>query len=291
MTDRTFALFLASLPGVGGRSVVRILARNTLLGRSPAEFMALSPEALREEYGLIDKVAQTVAMPADGAYQRAKELYARLSGLGVNIVTPADAHYPSRLEAFDPDPPGVLFLYGNTRLLAAPTFAVLASRRASGAALNQLEALSEQAVLAGEILVAGHDTPEYQRSAVVPLRWGSPRILCLDRGLFRVLGPELKEEAFRAARLWRYQFDSHTDLAVSCFLPDAGFIGVNNRVRDRMVAGLAERLDIVHMAEGGNMERLARMALRAGRRVRISDRCLQYRVLAELGAEVLPAGP
>jgi DNA processing protein len=168
---------------------------------------------------------------------------------------------------------------------------VLASRKASSAALNQLEALAEEAVLAGEVLVAGHDTPEYQRSAVVPLRWGSPRILCLDRGLFQVLGPELKEEAFRAARLWRYQFDPHTDLEVSGFLPESKFIGVNNQVRDRLVAGLSERVDIVHMAEGGNMERIARMALKAGRRVRISDRCLQYRAFAELGAEVLAAGP
>ncbi|HLK13931.1 MAG TPA: DNA-processing protein DprA [Fimbriimonadaceae bacterium] len=291
MTDRTFGLYLASLPGVGGKSVVRILARNALLNRSPAEFMALSPEVLREEYGLLEKVAHTVASPPDGAYATAKKLGERLSGLGVNFVTPADAHYPARLEAFDPDPPGVLFLYGNTRLLTAPTFAVLASRRASSAALNQLEALAEEAVLAGEVLVAGHDTPEYQRSAVVPLRWGAPRILCLDRGLFRVLGAELKEEAFRAARLWRYQFDPHTDLAVSCFLPDAGFIGINNKVRDRLVAGLAERIDVVHMAEGGNMEKIARMALKAGRRVRVSDRCIQYRSFAELGADILPANP
>ena len=261
------------------------------MNRSSADFMSLSPEALREEYGFADKVAQALASPAPGAYAEATKLYDRLNRLGVNVVTPADAHYPTRLEAFDPDPPGVLFLYGNARLLSAPTFAVLASRKASSAALNHLEALAEEAVLAGEVLVAGHDTPEYQRSAVVPLRWGSPRILCLDRGLFRVLGPELKEEAFRAARLWRYQFDPHTDLAVSGFLPEAKFIGVNNQVRDRLVAGLAERVDIVHMAEGGNMERLARMALKAGRRVRISDRCVQYRAFAELGAEVLPAGP
>jgi len=291
LTDRVFALYLASLPGVGGRSVVRILARNKLLNRSSAEFMALSPEALREEYGLNAKVAQAVACPGADAYGEAKKLHDRLNGLGVTFVTPADAHYPTRLEAFDPDPPGIVFLYGNTRLLAAPTFAVLASRRASAAALNQLEALSEEAVLAGEVLVAGHDTPEYQRSAIVPLRWGSPRILCLDRGLFQVLGPELKEEAFRAARLWRYQFDPHTDLAVSCFNPAAKFIGVNNQVRDRLVAGLAERVDFVHMAEGGNMERIARMALKAGRRVRVSDRCVQYRAFAEIGAEILPTAP
>ncbi len=84
--------------------------------------------------------------------------------------------------------------------------------------------------------MTGHDRPEYQRSAVVPLRWGSPRLLCLDRGLFRVLGEDLRSEAFRAARLWRYEFDASTDLVVSPFRPDSEFIGVNNKVRDRLVS-------------------------------------------------------
>src|SRR5579862_6557083 len=141
MTDRTFALFLASSPGLGGRSVTRILARNALLDRSPANFMALSPEVLREEYGLNEKSARVLADSPKEAYDQAKAMFERLSRLGVTIVTPADAHYPARLEAFDPDPPGVVFLYGNTRLLEAPTFAVVGSRKTSSAALNQLEAL------------------------------------------------------------------------------------------------------------------------------------------------------
>jgi DNA processing protein len=269
--------------------VTRILTRNGLLNREVKEFMRLSAEALREEYRLPAKVALNLATEPKKAYDRAKELDAHLSKLNVNIVTAADAHYPTRLDSFDTDPPAVLFLYGNARLLEAKTFCVLGSRKASRAALDQMEALAEEGVLAGEVLIAGHDTPEYQRSAVVPLRWGAPRILGLDRGLFKVLGKDLKNEAFRAARLWRYEFDPTTDLAVSCFLPEAEFAGVNNKVRDRVVAGLSERLDFVHISEGGNMDRLARMGLKAGRKVRVSDRVLSYRELAAAGAEIIPA--
>jgi len=135
--------------------------------------------------------------------------------------------------------------------------------------------------------VTGHDTPEYQRSAIVPLRWGSPRILCLDRGLFKVLGEDLKDEAFRAARLWRYQFDPQTDLVISPFRPEADFVGVNNQLRDRLVACLSTELNFVRVEEGGNMEKLALMALRASRRVSVSDRTINYRRLRELGAEIL----
>lgn len=289
MNDRTFPLFLACTPGVGGRSVVRVMTRNALLSRSPEEFMRLGPEALREEYGLTAKAAKALTADPKGQYEAAKALDQSLSRLSVSLVTAADAHFPSRIEDFDPNPPGVLFLYGNTKLLQAPTFAVLGSRKAPRAALDQLEALTEEAVLAGEILVAGHDTPEYQRAAVVPLRWGAPRILCLDRGLFQVLGPDLKDEAFRAARLWRYEFDPSTDLVVSCFLPSSSFIGTNNKVRDRLVASLAQRLDFVYISEGGNMELLARMSLKAGRKVRVSDRGINQRELVALGAEVIPS--
>ncbi len=289
LSERSFALLLALTPGIGGRSVVRVLARHALLGRTPEEFLGLSPEALKEEYRLGAKVATALVSDPKGRVEKTLETEKRLSALGVSLVTAADARYPAQVEAFDPDPPGVLFLYGNVSLLESTTFAVLSSRGAPPAALADIEALTEAGVLAGEVVVSGHDRREYQAAAVVPLRWGAPRILALDRGLFPVLGPELREEAFRAARLWRYQFDPQTDLVISPFRPDAEFLGANNRVRDRLVAALSSRLDFVHLAEGGNMEALARQGLKVGRTVRISDRIIGYRRWVELGAGLIPA--
>lgn len=286
LARRTFALHLAMTPGIGGRTVTRVLARNELLGRSPEEFLTLSPESWREEYRIASKSAMALS---DGkrSLKATKDLEERLSGLGVTLVTAADAHYPTLVEEFDPDPPGVLFLYGNTRLLEAKTYCVLSSRNSRPAELDLIEKLTEEGVLSSEVLVTGHDTPEYQRSAVVPLRWGSPRVLCLDRGLFKVLGEDLKDEAFRAARLWRYQFDPSTDLVVSPFRPHADFIGVNNKVRDRLVASLSRRLDFVIINPGGNMEKLARLALKCSRGVRVSDRSIGYREFVASGAGVI----
>jgi DNA processing protein len=286
---RTFALLLAMTPGIGGRTVLRVLTRNDLLGRDPREFLALSPEALKEEYRLSAKSIQGLSGDRVELLKNLQTLEARLSGLGVTLVTAADAHYPSLIEEMDPNPPGVLFLYGNLKLLEAQTFGVLGSRNTLPADLELIERLTEEGVLNAEVLVTGHDRPEYQRSAVVPLRWGAPRILCLDRGLFKVLGEDLRDEAFRAARLWRYEFDPRTDLVVSPFRPHADFIGVNNRVRDRLVACLSRRLDFVNVAEGGNMDALLRLALRAGRPVRVSDRLVGYRRYVAEGAVAIKA--
>ncbi len=262
---------LAMTPGVGGRSVVKILARNDLLSRSPEEFLRLSLESYVEEYGLLRKAAEYLTQHRETLRSEVEPLETRLETLGVRWSVITDAGYPEMLEQFDPNPPAMVFLYGNTKLLASKTFSVLSSRNASEHELMEIERLTEQGVLNGEVLVTGHDKPEYQRSAVVPLRWGAPRVLCLDRGLFQVLGDDLRNEAFRMARLWRYEFDPSSDLVVSPFRPEAGMIGVNNQVRDRIVVGLSKRIDFVKVAPGGNMEKLAKMARKAGRMVSLPN--------------------
>jgi DNA processing protein len=276
-------------PEIGGRTLTRVLARNDLLGRSPDEFLDLSPAAYREEYRLKPKSVEAMTLDRRTYLKSMLSLEERLNGLGVTLVTSSDAHYPALIEEIDPDPPGMLFLYGNLRLLEGRTFCVMSSRNARPADLDLIERITEEGVLEGEVLVTSHNKLEYQRSAIVPLRWGSPRILCLDCGLFPALGPDLRDELFPSARLWRYEFDAKTDLVVSPFRPDAPFIGTNNKIRDRLVAGLSRRLDFVHISERGNMADLVRMALRAGRRVRISDRIIGYRDLRAEGAEVISA--
>jgi len=289
LSQRTFALLLAMTPRLGGKTVTKVLVRNNILNREPEDFLRLSAEAMIEEYKLHPDAANKIVSDPSRALQKAKVLEARLLGLGVQLTTSNDAHYPRLIEEMDSSPPGILFLYGNQRLLESQTFCVLSSRDSSPAALDQIERLAEDGVLKGDVLVTGHDRIEYQRSAIVPLRWGAPRILCFDRGLFKVLGEDLKDEAFRAARLWRYEFDPQTDLAISPFRPEADFVGVNNQIRDRIVASLSKRLDFVHLSDSGNMRKYALNALKIGRQVRVSDRIVNYRELAAKGAEVIDA--
>lgn len=290
LTKRRLSMNLALTPGIGGKTLTRILARMDLLGTEPKEFLRLSPEALQESFGLKPKQARQLLSASEAWLGESEGMETWLAANDVHVITAADAHYPSRLEQFDPDPPGVLFCYGNLRLLERATFSVLSSRRTTLRGLEWIEKLTEEGVFRSEVLVAGHDRPEYQRAAIVPLRWGAPRILCFDRGLQVALGDNLKEEPFRAGRLWRYEFDPKTDLAISPFKPKGTFHGVHNQVRDRLIAGFSDRIDFVEVAPGGHMERLARMALQAGRKVRVSDRADIVHQLKAAGAEVVPAG-
>ncbi|MBL1148646.1 MAG: hypothetical protein D8M53_00350 [Armatimonadetes bacterium] len=259
---------LALTPGVGGATALRVLKRNAELGRTPSEFFALSARELQEQYGLREKSASAIAA-SERLRPLVDETIVRLSEKPVQLVFLGEPGYPNRLAEFSRKPPPMLWLYGNTMVLSGATFAVLGSRDVDKRAADEIERQAERGVLDAKSLVTSANSPAYQRAAVVPLRWGSPRVLVLDRGLFSALGPGLTDEPFRAARLWRFQFDPQTDLVVTEHRPHDGFCRGHNARRDAAVVGLADEIVAVQPRAGGNVERLVGQAQDAGRRVRV----------------------
>ncbi len=268
---RLIPLALSLTPGIGGKTLNRILARNELLGRNAIEFQSFSTVVLIEDYGLKSKIAEEWIKNQSNLISQASETLGIITKLKVSMVTTMDAAYPQLIEGFDPDPPAVLFLYGNTKLLQTKTFCVMASRNAPPSALNTIESLTEEGTRNGEVLVSGHNTNEYRASAIVPLRWGAPRILALDRELFEVLGSQLNQEPFQTARLWRHEFDPQTDLAISAVAPKTPSHPAMNRQRDKLIVSLSRRMDLVWASAGGGMEKLARQTLKSQRLLRVCD--------------------
>ena len=175
-------------------------------------------------------------------------------------------HNPSPLTASDPprQPPGPprrparyedepgfyrdgkVWLYGNSRLLRSNLVCITTCfdhpSSSTPAHLESIEGEAEEAVLAGKTLVCGMHNDLHQRAAIVPLRWGAPRIMVLPGGFFYHLGSDLRQEPFRAARLWRYQWDARTDLAVSKRAPDKlPTYALYNPSVDRFILRLATR--------------------------------------------------
>ncbi|HVT12614.1 MAG TPA: hypothetical protein VHE55_10120 [Fimbriimonadaceae bacterium] len=138
--------------------------------------------------------------------------------------------------------PAGLWLFGNVRLLGADLALVPRARGRPDHLPIELDAIereAEEIALGSQILVCGIHNAAHQRSAVVPLRWGAPRILVLSGGFYYHFGKELRDEPFRAARLWRYQFDSTTDLAISRRAPEKlPTFGLYNPTVDRLITML-----------------------------------------------------
>jgi hypothetical protein len=154
---------------------------------------------------------------------------------------------PKRTLPFDQEPgfhpPAGLWLYGNVKLLEGPLAFLpqsLGEQDGDCKELDELQTMTENLVLDSKIIVCGVHNFAHQRVAVVPLRWGSPRIVVFSGGFHAHLGPDLKNEAFRAARLWRYQWDAQTDLAVSRRAPDKlPTYSLINPTVDRMIERIA----------------------------------------------------
>ena len=139
--------------------------------------------------------------------------------------------------------PAGLWLYGNVRLLHTPLACVEEAHGPPEHLPSQLDAVERQAeelVLTSKTLVCGIHSAAHMRTAVVPLRWGAPRLVVFSGGFLYHLGENLKGEPFRAARLWRYEWDSKTDLAVSRRSPGKKpTFARHNPTVDRLVAHLA----------------------------------------------------
>lgn len=131
-------------------------------------------------------------------------------------------------------------MFGNIRSLKSKLECIPDSFGFAEHSAEQLETIAREAeriVLAGSILVCGIHNIAHQRAAIVPLRWGAPRILVMSGGFKHHLGDDYKEEPFPAARLWRYQWDQHTDLAISRRAPDKKpSCAKHNRTVDRLIA-------------------------------------------------------
>jgi hypothetical protein len=140
--------------------------------------------------------------------------------------------------------PGKLWLYGNVKLLHGELAVVESSFISPPYTEHELMLIEQEAerlVLSGKILVTGIHNPAHQRAALVPLRWGAPRIVVFSGGFYHHLGASLRTEPFRVARLWRYEWDSTTDLAVSRREPSKlPTFAHHNPSVDNLIRGIAE---------------------------------------------------
>jgi len=263
--EEDFLLALCLAPGIGSRAFGEILAKRSQIGMPADALFNASAADLSSQLGLPARAADLLTDRRSELHRSLATYKKQVGTKPVRLLTTDNVLYPKRVTDFLPSPPEYLFAYGNLRALNSTTFAVICSRNPSATDLERVERAAEQGVLASKVLVGGTNTDAYQRAAVVPLRWGAPRILVLDRGLFVALGSDLTEEPFRTARLWRYKFDPETDLVLSRNRPFDEYAPSNQTYRDDLLVALSDELHGVALRPGGNMDTLAKRAESAGR--------------------------
>ena len=266
MTDRQWLLFLTLLPDVGRRTLRRALERQQVRRETPDEVVNLSAEMLRDAYGLPPRAIRAIHEERATRLAEVARLEAHLTRCGVRWMSFQDAAYPAALEEM-PEPPAVLFLYGNHALLSEPSFALLASHTISAQGLQELEVLMDALLEQGLTPIVSATQPAYQRALLSAVRRDAPYILVLERGLLCAFGEDLRREPLKQARIWQAEFDTARALAISPFRPRDGWVASNGKYRDALIGYLASAVFVVEARPDGYIVQLCHELLQRGRTV------------------------
>jgi DNA processing protein len=243
-------LALKMVPGLGARSVVRLLERF----RTPRAILTASRSTL-EAHGIAGGVAQSVASGC--AFDEAVLQQRRMREYRADLVTLTDPRYPQPLrEIFDP--PFALFARGRVELLGMLTLGVVGTRRPTPYGMAATERLSGDLARAGLVIASGMargiDTAAHRAA----LAAGGNTIAVLGCGVDLVYPSENRKLAAEIAE---------RGLIVSEFPMGSPAYPQNFPIRNRIISGLGLGVLVVEGAQYSGSSITARLALEQGREV------------------------
>ncbi|MBP6681998.1 MAG: DNA-processing protein DprA [Halioglobus sp.] len=247
-------LQLHAVPGI----TETLLARMLLHCGSPQALAAGGP-ALWQELGLAPAAAQTLARILRGG-SHPIDIDAQLASLarvGADVVPITAAGYPPLLRTIS-DPPPLLYVRGDTGLLAQAQLAMVGSRRASPAGVRAAEDLAAQAVRAGLQITSGLARGIDGAAHRAALAAGGRSIAVMATGIDNVYPYRhrgLAGELVEAGCL------------VSEFPPGVAPLQYNFPRRNRIISGLSLGVVVVEAALPSGSLVTARAALEQGREV------------------------
>ena len=158
---------------------------------------------------------------------------------GIDVVPMTSPRYPTRLRALS-DPPPLLFLQGQARLLALPAVAVVGSRRATEGGRRTAEILGARLAQGGVTVVSGMALGIDGAAHRGALSVGGNTVAVLGCGLGVVHPPSHRSLLNRIAA---------RGLVVSEFLPGEPALPFHFPRRNRIIAALAEAVIVVEAGE------------------------------------------
>lgn len=242
-------LRLTLAPGIGCVTQHRLLRRFGL----PAALFATPPAVLAREIG----AKATDALLGHDASAAIAATADWLSAPGNHLLTLADAGYPRALLDL-PDAPAVLYLRGDTRVLATPALAVVGSRAATAGGMQNAEQFSAAIARAGYAIVSGLALGIDAAAHRGALAAGGTTIAVVGTGLDRVYPARHRELA--------HTIGEH-GLLVSELPLGSGPHPANFPRRNRIIAALARGVLVVEAARESGSLITARLAGELGREV------------------------
>jgi DNA processing protein len=251
MDDNTrYWLALTRVYGLGVRSAHKLVER---FGSPRAVYHASLAEL--EGCGLAAPVAQAIA--AQAGLKEAEAGIEAAAKTGTRILTCADEDYPPLLEQIA-DPPLVLYVQGDVKLLSRPAVAMVGTRRpsayGSSVAHRLARELAERQLVIVSGLARGIDSASHRGA----LEAKGKTAAVLGSGIDVIYPREHRKLAEQIAE---------SGVLLSEFPPGTAPTPENFPIRNRIISGLALGTVIVEAAEYSGSLITARLALEQNREV------------------------
>jgi DNA processing protein len=230
--------------------------------RPPSHYADLVEEAgsgqavLEQEHGLLTEDLSAAAASAIAGW----------TSHGIRVLTVLDPDYPENLRAVHDRPP-LLFVRGDLQPWDERAVAVIGSRRASSAGLEQAKAMTETLVEAGYTVVSGLATGIDTAAHTTALDTGGRTIAVIGTGLDRCYPPQNAPLQRRVAS---------EGAVVSQFWPDERPSRQTFPRRNAVMSGLSLATLIVEAGQTTGARIQARQALGHGRPVLIEGSLLEH---------------
>lgn len=172
-----------------------------------------------------------------------------MSGYGLATLMPSDASWPEKLSRrLGSSSPRKLLVMGTLNLLALRKTALFCSARVPGDVILRAHNAAQQLRDKGATVISGFHSPIEKDCLKILLRGKQPIVICLARAM----------EKIRLSSAWRTGLDAGRLLILSPFEKRPRRPTVESaRVRNELVAALADEAIIIHATPGGNIERIA----------------------------------
>ncbi len=219
----------------------------------------------------------------DTAYAAADAILMRAASSGIEVLTPDDARYPSRLLELT-DAPGVLFAKGALAMADAPAVAIVGTRAASAYGLRVAKAVATACARAGATIISGLAQGIDGAAHEAALSAGGRTVGVLGTGINVVFPSRHRTLQARIAA---------DGLLVSELAPDRNGHGGTFSRRNRIIAALAEVTVVVEAGRESGALITARVAQELGRTVCAvpgsvhAPECAGSNALIQDGAQVL----
>lgn len=266
--DRSSFYYLAlrELPGVGERTLTRLLALAASRSEDVRAILEAPPTHLTSVYRLPARAVARLVEQRDRHLKRCEWLTAELQRAGGKLLTQRHPLFPRRLGSNLHQAPPMLFSVGDLEILESPCIAVLSSREITPQTVPATVAVLRAARRESLSVAIGGMKTTHRLACITARAVGVRRVVVLDRGLFAAFASDFATDPFGSGKK-RTRFDPHSALVVSPFRPEDHASPNGGRRRDEIIAALGHLVFASCARPGGEVERICLAAIAQGRRV------------------------